>query len=132
MRSTFPACLQRLISPWVREPFSHKFQTIHPPSYEGSKHFPRFEESKTSPSITAHALQRHCSIWNIGTQTACKCYSKSSTLIPDLLKKLSCHGDRTRDVRSELQHFSCSSMIYHTDVCSYSLNPTDPYFIFLT
>ena len=41
---------------------------------------------QTSPSITAHALQRHCSTWDIGTQTACKCYLKSSIILPDYKK----------------------------------------------
>ena len=68
---------------------------------------------------------------------------KVQYIITRFIKKLSSHhGDRTRDVRSEPQYFSCSSMNYNTDVSSYGrvytdvshfyLNPNDPYFKLLT
>ena len=47
---------------------------------------------------------------------------KVQYIITRLLKNnLYCrHGDRTRDVRSEPQYFSFSSMIYSTDVDCYA------------
>ena len=53
-------------SPRVREPVSHYAS-------------PSVRRIQTSPSIPANVLQRHCSTWDIGTQTVRKCCSKSST-----------------------------------------------------
>ena len=41
--------VSNVLFPRMREPVSHSFQTIYPPSCEGSKHLPRFEESKHPP-----------------------------------------------------------------------------------
>ena len=58
---------------------------------------------------------------------------KVQYIITTFIKKLFCHHrDRTRDVRSEPQYFSFSSIFYNTDVSCFRLNPNDPYFILLT
>ena len=41
--------VSNVLFPRVCEPVSHKFQTIYPPSCEGSKRLPRLEESEHPP-----------------------------------------------------------------------------------